>query len=492
MLRTQSLPLALCASISSLALVAGCGSDGGVAEEAEAEATVGPTVPAFVSRPDLTAPDIEITPAAAAPEADGSLVMLGPKSDGAPLTGVLIVDEAGEPVWIHPTESRSYDVRVQELDGEQVLTWWQGTSPVVGMGIGEFVIVDDSYREIATITTGGDVDPGQADIHEGRLTPDGTALIAAYVKEQVDLTAFGGPEDGWVWDNVVQEVDVDTGEVLFSWRSLDHVPMEATKSELPEDGGTEDAPFDYFHVNSVAEDADGSLLVSARNTWAVYDVDRESGDVLWTLGGEEGDFELGDGVEFAWQHDAERQADGTLTLFDNQSEPDIGPTSRGLRLDLDEQARTATLVTEYLPPDPDRLAGSQGSLEQLANGNVFIGWGSRPFYSEFAADGTLLWDAALGSGDNYRAYRQEWTATPAEPPDAVLADGAVHVSWNGATEVDSWRLVAGDDEVSAEAGQPVPRSSFETRLPVDGDPAYLAVEALDADGRVLGSTVPTD
>ncbi|WP_164700000.1 arylsulfotransferase family protein [Modestobacter sp. KNN46-3] len=489
--RTRSLPLALCASISSLALVAGCGADGSAAEE-EAEASVGPAVPAYVSRPDLTAPDIEVTTAAAAPEADGSVVLLGPKSEGAPLNGVLIVDETGEPIWIHPTESRSYDVRVQELDGEPVLTWWQGTSPVVGMGLGEFVVVDDSYREIATITTGDDVEPGQADIHEGRLTSDGTALIAAYVKEQIDLTPVGGPEDGWVWDNVVQEVDVDTGEVLFSWRSLDHVPLEATKSEFSDDGGTEEEPFDYFHVNSVAEDADGSLLISARNTWGVYDVDRESGEVLWTLGGEESDFDLGDGVEFAWQHDAERQADGTLTLFDNQSEPDIGPTSRGLRLALDEQAKTATMVTEYLPPDPDRLAGSQGSLEVLPNGNVFIGWGSRPYYSEFDADGTLLWDAALGSGDNYRAYRAEWSATPADPPDAVLEDGAVYVSWNGATEVASWRLVAGEDEVAAEAGEPVARSGFETRLPVDGDPAYLAVEALDAEGRVLGSTVPSD
>ncbi|OMQ16580.1 hypothetical protein A7K94_0201440 [Modestobacter sp. VKM Ac-2676] len=467
-------------------LLTSCSS--GEEETSAAAASPGPAL-AFVSRPDLVAPDLGIDARGPA-RAPRSLVFLGPKSEGAPLTGVLIVDDAGEPVWIQPTDGRAYDVRVQELRGEPVLTWWRGESPVVGLGAGEFVLVDESYAEIGTVTTGGDLDPGQADFHEGRLTADGTMLLTAYVKREHDLGPVGGPEDGWVWDGVLQEVDVATGEVVFEWSALDHVPLEQTRSELPDDGGTEEEPFDWFHVNSVAEDADGSLLVSARNTWAVYDLDRATGAVEWTLGGEASDFDLG--AEFAWQHDAERQADGTLTLFDNQSEPDIGPTSRGLRLALDEQAMTATVVTEYLPPDPDRLAGSQGSFQQLPDGTVFIGWGSRPFYSEFAADGTLLTDVALGAGDNYRAERAPWTGAPSSPPDAVLADGAVHVSWNGATEVASWRLVSGDDEESAVAGDPVRRTGFETAIPVDGDPAYVTVEALDADGRVLGSTVPSD
>ncbi|TWH72219.1 arylsulfotransferase family protein [Modestobacter roseus] len=470
-------------------LLTACGD--GDPETSEAAPSTGPAVE-FVSRPDLVAPDLEVDQRGPARSPDGSLLFLGPKSEGAPLTGVLIVDDAGDPVWIHPTESRAYDVRVQELDGEPVLTWWRGESPTVGLGAGEFVLVDESYSEIGTVTTGAPLEPGQADIHEGRLTDRGTMLLAAYVKQEHDLTSVGGSEDGWVWDGVVQEVDVDTGEVLLHWSALEHVPLEETRSELPEDGGTEEEPFDWFHVNSVAEDADGSLLVSARNTWAVYDVDRATGEVAWTLGGEASDFALGDGVEFAWQHDAERQPDGTLTLFDNQSEPDVGPTSRGLRLALDEQAMTAAVVTEYLPPDPDRLAGSQGSFQQLPDGTVLIGWGSRPFYSEFADDGTLLTDVALGSGDNYRAYRDRWTGRPETDPDAVLADGRVHVSWNGATEVAAWRVVTGEDEESAVAGDPVPRTGFETAVPLDGDPAYVAVEALDADGGVLGSTVLGD
>ncbi|WP_158579914.1 arylsulfotransferase family protein [Geodermatophilus marinus] len=433
----------------------------------------------FVSRPDLTPPKVTVT---GTPRAeDGTVLALGPKGDDAPHTGPLLVDAAGEPLWVHPTEGSAFDVRIQEYQGEPVLTWWEGEQEI-GVGWGEFHIVDTSYEEVATVTTGGDVGSGQADFHEGRLTPEGTMLIPAYVAEPADLTSVGGPEDGWVYDNLIQEVDVATGEVVFEWSARDHVPLEETASEFEEGEGTEEDPFDWFHVNSMSVDADGSLLVSARNTWAVYDLDRTTGEVLWTLGGEGSDFAMGPGTEFAWQHDAERQPDGTLTLFDNQSEPDVGPVSRGLRLALDETARTATLVTEYLPPDDDRLAGSQGSFQQLPDGTVVVGWGSRSFWSEFAPDGTLRYDAALGSGDNYRADRAPWTGRPTTDPDAVRDGDTVFASWNGATEVAAWRLVA--DGVEAD---PVPRDGFETELPVPEGADELRVEALDDAGEVIGA-----
>jgi hypothetical protein len=477
--------------LAVLLLVSACGGgDGAEADETEVE-----KAPAheFASRPDLTPALIEVTQDGG--PVDG-LYALGTKGDASPHIGPLLVDAAGEPVWIEHAEQAAFDVRVQEYEGEPVLTWWQGEQ-LVGLGFGEMVIVDQSYEHVATVTTGGDLGPGQADIHEARLTDEGTALLPAYVKVRADLSPVGGPEDGWLWDGAIQEVDVATGEVLFEWRALDHVPLEATVSEFdpePEEEGdpepgSEDAPFDYFHINSIAEDDDGDLLVSARNTSAVYKLDRETGEVLWTLGGEESDFEMGEGTTFWWQHDAERQPDGTLTIYDNQSEPDKAEQSRGIRLDLDEPAMTATLVTEYLPPesDSDRLSGSQGSFQQLDDGSVVIGWGSRPFYSHFAEDGTLLMDAFLGGGDNYRTYWVEWEGTPTDPPDAVREDGAVHVSWNGATEVAAWRLVTGESEDDAVAGQAVERDGFETTLTVEGDPAYVAVEALDADGSVIGA-----
>ena len=483
---TWNWPAPAVTAAAAVLLLTGCGSG-----DPTDRTTTGPAHEPFTSRPDLTAPAIGIT--RAVPQrstGDGAVVTLGLKGDDAPLTGALLVDDAGEPVWIHPTSSDPFDVRVQQYEGQPVLTWWEGTSEE-GHGFGTLKVVDSSYRQIAEVDTGGDLDPGQVDIHEGRLTAAGTALVTAYVRTRTDLRPVGGPADGWAWDGVVQEIDVATGAVLLTWHSLDHVPVEQTESEYDGRTGTEQDPFDYFHVNSVAEDTDGTLLVSARNTWAVYKVERASGDVVWTMGGKDDDFRFGAGAHYAWQHDAERQADGTITVYDNESEPDEAEHSRGLRLAVDEQARTVDLVTAYDPPDPTRLSGSQGSVEVLPDGNVLVGWGSRHFYSEYTADGQLVYDADLGSGTSYRAFRSPWTGTPTDPPDAAVTEGQVHASWNGATEVASWRLVTGPGPGAAAATPqpPVARTGFETTLPITGSPAYVRVEALDDAGAVLGVTV---
>jgi hypothetical protein len=281
---------------------------------------------------------------------------------------------------------------------------------------------------------------------------------------------------------------VETGEVLFEWSALDHVPVDQTMIRLRANDamdGTYARPLDYTHVNSVTEDLDGSLLISGRNTSAIYRVDRETGEVDWTLGGEASDFEMVGDAEFAWQHDAQRQDDGTLTLFDNEAAPLVGEESRGLRLALDMRAMTATVVTEYLPPD-GRVSTSQGNLQVRPNGNVFIGWGGLPFYSEYTEDGDLLLDAEIISGSSYRAYRQPWVGRPLDPPDLVVEDGTAYVSWNGATEVAFWRVLAGADAAHAREVVTAPRSAFETSIDVPDEP-YLAVQALADDGRVLAT-----
>jgi Arylsulfotransferase (ASST) len=445
----------------------------------------------FMSRPDLSAPLIQVAGSRASRQGDraalGDPVFLAPK-DGGPITGPLIVDADGEPVWIHPLEdTRAYDLRVQEYEGEPVLTWWRGQNLGIGYGFGDYVIMDRSYRVIAKVTTRG----SSADHHGMTLTDDGTALLITYRKMPRDLTALGGPEDGWVVDCVVQEIDVATGKVVFSWSGIDHVPIADTKIRIgpyTQVDGTFGFPLDYLHVNSVTEDDDGSLLISARNTHAVYRVDRETGEVDWVLGGSASDFRMLGNAEFAWQHDAQRQPDGTITLFDNEAGPAVGEQSRGLRLDLDVAARTARVVTEYLPPD-GRLSSSQGNLYVRDNGNVFIGWGGLPFYSEYARDGELLLDAQLLGGASYRAFRMPWIGEPTEPPALAVDDGTAYVSWNGATEVAAWRFLAGADAASAKVVATTPRTGFETSAPVPDEP-YVAVQALDADGRVLATAEP--
>jgi hypothetical protein len=440
----------------------------------------------YVGEPDLVAPEIDVSTydvEGASASGPDDLVLLAPKDSGS-RTGPLIVDAAGEPVWIGPDE-RAYDLRVQKYQGEPVLTWWRGENVHDTYGAGEYVLVDSSYREIGSVTTHGIM---RADYHEMTLTDRGTALLIGHRVVRSDLSPKGGSPLSWVADGVVQEVDVATGKVLFEWSALEHIPLSDSQVGLGTYGnGSRDAPYDYAHLNSVTEEPDGSLLISARNTSAVYRVDRETGAVDWVLGGRSSDFRMLGRSRFAWQHDAHRQADGTITLFDNEAGPPVRDQSRGLRLALDPTQHTARVVTEYLPPD-GRLASSQGNLEVLSNGNVFIGWGEEPYYSEYTADGELLLDADFNTGESYRVYRLPWQGRPATPPTLTVDSGTAYVSWNGATEVVWWRFLAGDDAASARDVGTVRREGFETSAEVPDAP-YVAAQALDADGRVLRTVV---
>lgn len=478
------------AALSAVALVgvSGCSDGGGDAEEVE--------LTEYEST-DLTAPPIDLD--STDEDRSDEYFFLGPKSkETGTWSGKLIVDEDGEPVWIQEDEeaqdddepTAGWDLRVQEYEGEPVLTWWEGVVDTP-LAEGEVVVVDDSYEEIARVGMGNDLPHRMVDLHETRITDDGTMLLMAYVPTQTDLTEIGGESDGWVWDGVVQEVDIETGEVLFDWSALDHIPVTDSEREFEDDAGTEDKPYDYFHGNSVSVDDDGSLLIDARNTHAFYSVDRESGEVNWTLGGKSSDFAADEDLYFAWQHDVERAPDGTITLFDNQSSPTLGDSSRGLRLDVDTDDMTAEIVDEYLPP-VDRIAANQGSFQELENGNVVLGWGALPSFTEYTADGEVVRDGTVAADSNYRAYLSEWEATPSEPPAAEMTtedeQTTVYASWNGATEVAQWRVLGGPDAGARTELATAERTGFETAVPVPEDADNVVVEALDEEGEVLAST----
>jgi hypothetical protein len=361
-----------------------------------------------------------------------------------------------------------------------VLTWWEGQNEPT-FGRGEWVIADTSYREIRRIQAGN----GQAaDLHELVLTPRGTALVTAYSTITGDLRAVGGPASGPITESTVQDVDIATGRVLFEWNAHDHVAPEESYTKFA--AGT---AFDFFHVNSIDVDSDGNLLVSARNTWTVYKVDRISGAVLWRLGGKKSDFALGSGVRFAWQHDARRQPDGALTLFDDEAAPQQASESRGLVLRVDESARTASLVRQYTHK---LLAGSQGDLQILPNGDALIGWGALPNVSQFSHEGTLLFDAHFPTTvQSYRAFRLPWRGHPTDPPSvaAVRRTGGgrtVYASWNGATDVARWEVLGGSTPESLGPLASATRSGFETAIATETGPPFVAVRALDAAGHELG------
>ena len=397
----------------------------------------------------------------------------------------MIVDDQGQLVWFSKNRYAT-DFRVQTYQGKPVLTWWEG-KVVAGHGVGEYVIFDDSYREIARVRAGNGY---RGDLHEFLITPEDTALLTAYVLTQTDLSPIGGPKYGAVWEGIAQEIDIETGRVLFEWHSLEHVGIEESYIEPPEDP---DHLYDYFHINSIDVEPDGNLLLCARNTWTVYKVERNSGEVVWRLGGKKSDFEMGPGTQSAFQHDARRQRDGTITIFDNGASPKVHEQSRGIVVELDMDEMSATLVREFTHPSK-LLSTSQGNVQVLPNANLLVGWGSAPFFSEYSNEGELLFDAQLlGDGQSYRAFRFPWSGHPSDNPAVTVEQGpddkvTLYVSWNGATEVKSWQVLAGSTPNQLKPVGSAPRRGFETTVAVRTAEPYVAVEAKSASGRVLGTT----
>jgi hypothetical protein len=447
----------------------------------------------FRTRRDLRPPGVTVTRRTPSRTGDG-YVLVGPKKvfgarqERGEQEGVMIADDRGEPVYFRPMAAgiKPADIRVQQYRGRPVLTWWQGRA-FFGQGEGEGIVLDEQYREVARVKGANGY---RLDLHEFLITPRGTALVLAYVPVQRDLSWLGGPRDGRVVDNVVQEIDIATGLVLFEWHSVGTVPLQESNEPLPRRRGE---AYDYFHANSVDQDENGDYLVSARHTSAVYKLDRETGGIEWKLGGKDSSFEGGRGT-FIWrQHDARFEDGGRIRIFDNGASPPRRERSRAITVQLDEQARTARLVRSITHPD-DLLSGTQANATPLPNGNVFIGWGSQGWFSEFTPDGRLLFDGRVERGyDSYRAYRAPWTGRPTTDP-AVVASArgdrvTVSASWNGATEVARWQVLAG---ASADAlqpvGSPARRTGFETDVELRIDAQLVAVRALDASGQELGTS----
>jgi hypothetical protein len=444
----------------------------------------------FLTVPGLNPPAIKVTQLAGAPS-QPEYIFVAPrgylgKSVGT--SGLMIVDRTGELVWFgSPVGGTPLNFACQQYQGKPVLTWSAGYVNKVGVTYGKSYIADSSYKLIHTVQAGNGA---ETDLHEFNLTPQGTALMTAHRKVATDLTSVGGPAKGYVLASIAQEVDVATGKVVFEWDSLDHIPL--SESQVPLMGsGTSKLPYDFCHMNSIALHPDGGLVISCRNTSTVYKIARPSGKIEWRLGGKKSDFTMGPGATFYWQHDARMPGADLLTLFDDGSSPPKEKQSRAIVLQLDTGAMRAKLKHAYTQPGRV-LADNQGSTQLLPDGRVFAGWGSEPYFSEFASDGELLLSGEFPLGDqSYRAYTFDWSGQPAGRPAVAVRPNpargsAVYVSWNGATAVRTWEVHAGAHPSALAPAGSQDWGGFETMVPVTSEGPYFMVVARDGTGRELG------
>jgi Arylsulfotransferase (ASST) len=442
---------------------------------------------AFHSQPNLHVPIVTVSSASPA-QTPGDL-FVAPYS-GPGQNGPMIVDSSGNLVWFDPLPlgTEATNLQVQQYEGKPVLTWWQGYIPPQGFGQGEEVIANTSYQQLMRFRAGNGL---TADLHDFDITPRNTALLTVFDPIRCNLSSVGGPSNAAVTDSLFQEIDLKTHLVRREWHPLDHIAL--SQSYASPTGSSGEWPFDYFHLNSIALRHDGSLLISARNTSALYELSPSTGQVIAQIGGKHGSERLGSGAATAYQHDAEELPDGDFSVFDNGAVPKVHPQSRGLILAVDPATKTDTVVDQYVHSGP-LSAASQGNVQYLENGNMFIGWGAEPYFSEYTPTGALAFDAHLpAKTESYRSYRFPWSATPTGSPSIAAAAGSsattnVYASWNGATAIASWNVLGGPSSTQLAPLANAPKKGFETSISVPGTPAYVLVQALGASGEVLGSS----
>jgi hypothetical protein len=420
--------------------------------------------------------------------------------------GPMIFDSAGRLVWFRPLAAGqdAADFRTQVYRGKNQLTWWQGKTVTFGFGLGEDVIVDANYKTVSVVRAGNGL---AADEHEFLVTSHGSAYVLAYSPVATSLAAVGGPTSGIALDGVIQEVDVHTGLVMWEWHSLDHVAITESYSKPPPPTAPSGV-YDYFHINSVEIGRHGDLLLSARNTWALYDINSHTGALQWRLAGKRSSFTLGPNVQFAYQHDARWLPNGEISLFDDEGFPPIKPPSRAEVIKLDLKANTATLANQLVRSSAPLITNSQGNAQRLPEGGWMVGWGGLPNITEFGGSGQVVYDAQLPTGENsYRIYREPWAAQPTEPPVIVAKarpvpacppgspcplllqrpGDEIYASWNGATTVFFWQVLSGPNASHLKPVAKASKSGFETAIPAPVA-KFFQVRALSASGKVLASS----
>ncbi|KAH0829768.1 hypothetical protein AYO21_06749 [Fonsecaea monophora] len=477
----------------------------------------------YKSRPDLAPPTLNIT-IPATKEVEKGYLFMAPFAGypegthhGPAQAAPYIFTDTGDLVWSGFTYFSIWATNFQagRWKGKDILFCFEGShNGAYGHGHGHTTFLDQNYETIRELRAGNH---RLTDKHEFHIINEETALIQIYHPVPYNLTAYGGSEEQqWIVDAKFQELDIETGEVLFEWSSLEHVdPSEAYLPLNPGQAGagynSSDA-WDYFHINSVDKDDQGNYLISARDANAVYKINGTTGEIIWQLSGKSSSFKMGPEVEFAFQHHARfqgRNENGTreiISLYDNSAhgtENDHGHEvhfyniSRGKIIQVDTETWEARIVQAFHPPD-DLLSKSQGSTQLLPNGNVLVNWGSEGAMTEFKPDGTPIFHTYMDSGylglgvENYRGFRYNWTGIPNEAPAIVALEDQgsteIYVSWNGDTRTKLWRFYEVFRGRRAYIGE-APRESFETSLKLDRvGVKTVQAEAVDAQGEVLVDT----
>ena len=470
----------------------------------------------FVTRPDLKAPKWNVTvyqPELVSP----GYWFVGPyrsprnKEDETDTwVGPHIYDGNGELIWsgteMFDNGKDTMSFQIHNVRGEELMT-------VLDWSRGEGVIFDNHYEIVETVDIYGDA---RTNAHEFHFVDNGSKAVVIKTKYDVSTkedAQAAGLNNGKLchahWDGI-QEFDTSTWQTSWEWNSKGHIWLnESTYAETPIEKRCDASHlgWDFIHCNSIDKNAEGDYFLSCRHSNTIYKISHKDGSILWRFGGFMSDFDQGDLV-FGRQHNirvrGENSTHTIISFLDNAKGQDAAPPShdfsRGLLIALDEKSMKSTVLKEINHPDLD-YSPKRGNYQVLPNDNVFMGWSTKALHSEHTPDGKMVMQARMLAGwlGSYRNYKFHFAGQPLSLPTVHSAaygiegrDSArtvLHVSWNGATEVETWRFykTIGNGNVRKLLGNR-PRSGFETMIEVEGYASYIIAEGLDKNGGVLGTS----
>ncbi len=394
---------------------------------------------------------------------------------------LLILDNNGEPVFYHRFAGlpNAMDFK-RQINGE--LTYYH-------RGKGESIALNDRYEEVNSYGAGNGL---KSDLHDMQILDNGHRLHLVHDPQIVDMSVLvaGGHPSAVVIGCIVQELDA-ADNVLFEWRSWGNIDILDTLEDVTAEY------INYMNCNSIERDFDGHLILSSRNTDEVTKINRDTGEIIWRMGGKQNQFSFPNDDGFSLQHDARRLPNGLMTIYDN-GVSHSPPHSRGIELQVNELGKTVQLIREFRST-PDTLAYALGNMQRLPGGNTVIGWGrsSAPSYTEFDSSGgkVIEFNNLTPTVGSYRTFRFPWQGYPTWPPALIAyAEGqevTLYFSWNGSTETSDYMIYAkpedGGDWHVATVAKDGFENSYVLHVPADGIWEFRVI-ALDQNAQTTATS----
>ncbi len=310
-----------------------------------------------------------------------------------------IITEQGIPQYYNRTSARLYDFKIQESG---MLTYYDSDKGIFYGMDSLYQIVDSFYCKNGYSTN----------FHELQVLPNGHAFLLSFDPQAVNMDTVkkGGDTAAVVFGCVIQEINEDK-VVVWQWRSWDHYKITDADSSFVD---FFQHTVEYCHINSIDVIDENKIIFSAKNLNEITEVNRNTGNIIWRLGGYNDEFSIiGSNSEFKQQHDARLVDDNKLSVFDNRKF-DTNQNTRALIFNLNEENKSINLI-KSISHSPEVRSKNMGNIQTSSSGNYIIGWGNtgrKSFYmSEVDNDGNTINNDSLISSSfiySYRAFKFPW------------------------------------------------------------------------------------